>query len=491
MKYNNLLLACFMILFMGIMVTPNTTMAQCPTCTINLPPGIPVDTILVDTLPPASKNLYYEETMSYRLPHNTDPLAAVAPPGTNVPTGLAIDHFLIQSVTGLPPGLSWTGDRPSPMLYDEVSPTTRDGCITLCGTPGAAGTFIVNVNFEIQILGLVFPSPPIPLEFIVHPDPNAPFSMDTVAGCAPFAVVVNNAITSNGNPNITYSWNFNNGTSSTLESPDTVWYDFSLTADTVVAIEYQAIIDTFPYFLEKIVVVNDGDSISGCGDYINIPLIGIQGNPADRYMILIGAGDTINTDPNFSLFGNTEVDKYFPDTLLFPGPLELPVGQNFDLEVWDDDSVLGPLDADDLCGSGAMVISAALGAGVHTLTSNMMTVEVTISHYIDTVTYVDSVYVRYCNTSISYISKLDRSLAVYPNPTSDLVNVKFNMDGTAQNVELIVTDLLGRAVYNEVLENYGGAYSRQVNLDKQSNGVYILQLRIGKEMLHRKIVLGK
>jgi len=482
-----------MILFMGITLSSNTTMAQCPTCTINLPPGIPVDTILVDSLPPASKNIYYEETMSYRLPHNTDPLAAVAPPGANVPTGLAIDHFKIQSVTGLPPGLSWVGDRPTPMLYNEPSPTPRDGCITLCGTPGAAGTFIVNVNFEIQIMGMVFPSPPIPLEFLVHPDPNAPFSMDTVAGCAPFGVVVHNAITSNGNPNITYSWDFNNGTSSTLENPDTIWYDFSLTTDTIVAIEYQAIIDTFPYMLEAIVVATDpGNS---CNDDINNPIPGlppISTGAPDMYITLEGGGDTINTDPNFSLLpgGISQNNEYPRDTMVFPGPIQLIDGATYSLEVWDDDSAL-ILDPDDLCGGSTMTFSSALGAGVHTLTSGTMTVEVTISHYVDTVTYVDSVYVQYCNTPISYISKLDRSLMVYPNPTSDLVNVKFNMDGTTENVELVVSDLLGRTVYNEVVENYGGEYNRQVNLDKQSNGVYILQLRIGKEMLHRKIVLRK
>ena len=134
--------------------------AQCPNCTIVLPAGIPADTIVVDSLPSAYKNVYYQESMSYRLPYTTDPLAAVAPPGTNVPTGLTIDHFKVLSVTGLPPGLYWIGDRPSPMLYDEVAPDTRDGCITLCGVPGAAGVFTVNVNLEIQISGFVFPSPP-------------------------------------------------------------------------------------------------------------------------------------------------------------------------------------------------------------------------------------------------------------------------------------------------------------------------------------------
>ena len=196
MQQNNIIKS-LTIFFLACLFQNNILQAQCPGCTINLPAGIPADTIVVDTLPSAIKSIYYEEVMSFRLPYTTDPLAAVAPPGTSVPSGLSIDHFIIQSVTGLPPGLSWTGDRPNPMKYDETAPDTRDGCITLCGTPGASGTFTVNVNLEIQIQGFVFPSPPVPLEFIVEPDTNATFSTDTSAGCTPFNVTVSTLMPSN------------------------------------------------------------------------------------------------------------------------------------------------------------------------------------------------------------------------------------------------------------------------------------------------------
>ncbi|WP_264792863.1 T9SS type A sorting domain-containing protein [Aureispira anguillae] len=487
MKNNNLFLTCLLLLSLGIMGL-NSLSAQCPNCTINLPAGIPADTIVVDSLPAAYKNAYYEESMSYRLPYTTDPLAAVAPPGTNVPAGLTIDHFKVLSVTGLPPGLSWIGDRPAPMTYNEAAPQTRDGCITLCGTPGASGVFIVNVNLEIQISGFVFPSPPIPLEFTVFPDTNASFTVDTSAGCAPFGVVINNLVPSNGNPGFSYFWDFNNGDTSTLENPDTVWYDFNMTSDTTVAIEQQVVIDTFPYLLESIVVATDpGNS---CNDDVGIAPLVIPGAP-DMYIVLIGGGDTINTDPNFALIGNTQNNEYPRDTMVFPGPIELSAGQTYSLEIWDDDSALGPLDNDDPCGSGPMSLSASLGAGVHTLTSGSMTVEVTISHYIDTITYVDSVLVRYCNVPISYINKVDRSLLVYPNPTSNFVHVQFQLNGLEENVELVLSDVLGRTVYTEQIQGFEGDYNRQVDLTNQSEGVYLLQLRVGDQVIPRKIVLRK
>lgn len=471
---------------LGILLFSQQSNAQCPGCTINLPGGIPADTIVVDSLPPAYKNAYYEEQMSYRLPYTTNPLVAVAPPGTNVPANLNIEHFKILSVTNLPPGLTWIGDRTAPMIYNENAPQTRDGCITLCGTPGASGTFIVNVNLELRIQGFNFPSPPLPLTFIVLPDTNASFVLDTAAGCAPFGAVITNLVPSNGNPNFHYFWDFSNGTTSTDENPDTVWYNFGLNRDTTVAIHQQVIIDTFPYLLQSIVVASDpGNS---CNDDIVIPFLPPVLGAPDLYIILTGNGNTINTDPNFALIGNTQNNQYPRDTMTFPGPIELPIGQNFTLEVWDDDSALSLIDNDDPCGSGTFNFSAALGAGTHTLTSGTMTVEITITHYVDTVTYTDSVRVSYCNVPINYIQQVERSLSVFPNPTSDLVNIRFQMNGLTENVELSVSDLLGRTVYTENVENFTGEYNREVNLENQSDGVYILQLRVGKDILHKKIV---
>lgn len=461
-----------------------STQAQCPNCTIVLPAGIPADTIVVDSLPSAYKNVYYEESMSYRLPYTTDPLAAVAPPGTNVPTGLTIDHFKVLSVTGLPPGLSWVGDRPAPMLYDEVAPDTRDGCITLCGTPGASGIFTVNVNLEIQISGFVFPSPPIPLTFEVFPDTNASFVVDTGMGCAPFSVVVNNLIPSNGNPGFSYFWDFGNGQTSTMENPDTVVYDFGITTDSTVAITQQVIIDTFPYLLEAVVVATDpGNS---CNDDIGTPPLGIAGAP-DMYMILIGNGDTINTDPNFGIIGNTQNNEYPRDTMVFPGPVELVAGQSYTLEIWDDDNA--SFNADDPCGNGPVTLSSALGAGTHTLTSGSMTIEVTITHFIDTVEYVDSITVEYCNINVDYVQTVDRTLQVFPNPTSDQVNVSFRLNGLGEDVDLVVSDVLGRTVYTEAIKNVAGQYNRAINLAGQSNGMYLLQLRIGDQLVTRKVIL--
>lgn len=462
--------------------------AQCPGCTINLPAGIPTDTIVIDSVPDAYKNAYYEEVLTYRLPYTTDPLAAVAPPGTTVPTGFNIDYFKVLSVTGMPPGLSWVGDRPAPLLYNEVAPLTRDGCITICGTPGVSGTFTINVNLEISVSGFVLPSPPIPIEFTVLRDTNAPFLIDTAVGCAPHQVTFTNRLTSGGNAGISYYWDFGNGDTSTAEQPGSVMYDFGLATDTTVAVYQRVIIDTFPHLLESIVVTADPNN--SCNDDVGTPPLGIRGAP-DMYIILIGNGDTINTDPNFALIGNTENNEYAPDTMVFPGPLVLADGQSYSLEIWDDDASNFINPQDDPCGNGPVTFSSALGAGTHVLTTGGMTIEIVLSNLIDTIEHVDSVTVKYCNISVDQIASLNRTLRVFPNPTQDLVNVRFQLPRLGDDVELMVTDVLGRSVYNENLGQFQGTYENAIDLSGYPDGMYVLRMRVGNQLLARKIVLQR
>ncbi len=464
--------------FLLLLTANQSTMAQCPGCTINIPAGTVADTVYVDTLNPAYKNVYYQEEMSFRMPYTTDPLVAVAPPGTTVPRGLNVDYFEIKSVTGLPPGLTWIGDRAVPMRYNESAPQTRDGCITLCGTPAAAGTFTVNVNLEIQVSGFIFPSPPIALEFIVHPDTNATFALTSRTSCAPFFAQVDNRLSSNGNPDFRFYWDFGNGTTSTLENPDSVEYTLSDTG--TVSITQQVIIDTFGYYLQNVVV-----TATDCSDpnLFGSPL------PPDMYMkILDGTTEIVNTDPNFSLIGNTQNNESAPDTMVFPGPLRLK-STTFDIEIWDDDNA--ELNADDQCGSGSLPISTSTGAGQHTATNGGLTISYYISHYIDTVTFVDNILVKNCNVAVEYLRMVERSLQVYPSPTADIVNIKFEMEGWANDVELVISDMLGRTVYTENIANFEGEYTRQVDLSNNTTGVYILQIKMGERIAHRKIVLQK
>jgi hypothetical protein len=162
-------------------------------------------------------------------------------------------------------------------------------------------------------------------------------------------------------------------------------------------------------------------------------------------------------------------------------------GQSYTLEILDDDNAA--FNADDPCGNGPVTLSSALGAGTHTLTTGTMTIEVTITHFVDTVEYVDSVTVEYCNVNVNYIETVERTLQVFPNPTTDQVNVSFRLNGLGEDVDLVVSDVLGRTVYTESIQNIAGQYNRAVSLAGRPDGLYLLQLRVGDQLVTRKIIL--
>lgn len=450
--------------------TATLASAQCPNCSINLPPNIlaaSVDTMHLDSIPNGQKNVYYEENLSFRLPQTTNPINAVDP---SVPGGININSITILTVTGLPSGMNYKLDR-DPATYTETAPVARDGCVNFCGTPAQSGLFevYIDVMVNVDILGDV--PYQIPLAFYVAPDSSAAFAYDNNAGCAPLTVNFTNLIASNSDPRVSYDWNFGNGETSSNEQPDSVVY---LTPGTY-PVTYRAIIDTFPYNLRRVIVTS-----SDCNDDV-APFS--TGAP-DFYMVLKDGSGTslINNDPNTPPVVGTPKNLYPPDTV-WTGVQTLNLADTYTIEIWDDDNDV--LNADDACGSFSFTANTTMT----TFTNGAYSIEVWIEHYVDTIDYVDSVYVLDC-TGVGTLAEVEPSLQVYPNPTNGAVNVAFTMPAVAnEEAELAITDLLGRTLYRRALAQQSGDFNEQFDLQQYGSGVYLLQLRVGKELVHRKIVV--
>lgn len=87
-------------------------------------------------------------------------------------------------------------------------------------------------------------------------------------------------------------------------------------------------------------------------------------------------------------------------------------------------------------------------------------------------------------------NELERSLQVYPNPTSGLVNLEFNLEqGTTMNVW--VTDLLGKVVMEQTLNMTTGLQRETINLGTLGNGMYLLKFDTGKYKTTRAVSLNK
>jgi PKD repeat protein len=255
-------------------------------------------------------------------------------------SGFNFTNFYIQSVSGLPLGLSWQCNSPSTNCsYNPQS--SQHGCIEVSGTPLLAGTYQIDVSV-IATLSLIGD---IPANFytqvVIEPDTssNAGFTSLGSYGCSPMTVsFINN------NPGLAgYNWDFGNGTTSTQENPGPQTY--SSPGEYVV--NYDAYLTTTPsYFLTNIVVLEadgwNGDADDGFGAL----------SPDPYVKLLDQSGSIIYTSP-------VAVDQNFPVSWdLGNIPLQ---NQNYTIEVWDED---GFWTGDDFCGS--LVFQGFSGSGTIT-----------------------------------------------------------------------------------------------------------------------------
>jgi len=85
-------------------------------------------------------------------------------------------------------------------------------------------------------------------------------------------------------------------------------------------------------------------------------------------------------------------------------------------------------------------------------------------------------------------NEIFQNFSVYPNPTENILNLKFNLEQTQSfNINLVAAN--GRLVYNEKIGHFQGEFKKTIDLSHLTRGVYFLQLSSDKGILNRKIVL--
>lgn len=321
--------------------------AQCPGCTIDLPP-LGEDTIWLSDIPDGEVGFYYEEDMSFRLPKTTTPVNANDP---STPAGLTISEITITSLANLPPGIQWEASQ---TVFDTADET--DGCIRLCGTPLVADTFDIQVNIDAIVFGLT-QSTSFSVSMVINPaiSNTDGFSMTNNIGCGSSSVEFSNNVSSNGLDGFTYAWDFGNGTTSTDENPAPVSYD----QPGEYVVSYEATVDTSGYFLTAVTIVE-----ASCND--------IFGNAPDMSI-------TVNNPDGSNLFETADYENTFPP-ITHNGFYELTDGAYY-MEVIDDD-----ISGDDVCG---IISFDKFSNGL--ITVGDLTVELTILHLTTTVTSTDTV----------------------------------------------------------------------------------------------------
>lgn len=81
---------------------------------------------------------------------------------------------------------------------------------------------------------------------------------------------------------------------------------------------------------------------------------------------------------------------------------------------------------------------------------------------------------------------LDINLKAFPNPTSSSVNVRFVGERTPTVVT--ATDIKGKEIYREELNNFDGLYNKKINLSGAASGAVIITVRQGNKISSEKVL---
>jgi hypothetical protein len=337
--------------FFCLYFEPLTAQEGCPGCSVSLPAQLAADTAYLAPAPDAQAGVYYEEDISFRLPRTTTPVA-----NETTPPGLNIDQITVNTVTNMPPGLSWEANQ---TVFD-VSEMT-DGCVRLCGTPLQPGFYEVEVVVTASVLltsaTTSFSFPIFVRQAVTETEG---FTMINPSGCGETTVSFQNKIGGGGRGGFHYLWDFGNGNYSVAEAPSDQRYD----RPGIYPVRYQAVIDTSGYTLRRI-IVNE----VGCDDTFNRPDLRVS--VFDAREALVYQSETFsNAIPPLTL---DELDIRLADG-------------NYFIRVIDEDS--GIDGGDDDCG---IVNFNRYTSGK--LTDTNMSVTINIAHPVDTVRAIDTVFV--------------------------------------------------------------------------------------------------
>ncbi|MBL7827211.1 MAG: T9SS type A sorting domain-containing protein [Saprospiraceae bacterium] len=360
----------------------------CPGCSVNVPAGLPVDTVYLPELPDGVVGSVYNHDLSFRLPKTTTPVYAL---DSTTPPGLAITKFEIVAIDGLPAGMYW---QPNKFNFDVSTET--DGCIKICGTPFQSDSFELTVTLRATIFFLAQEAT-FPMSLYIAPKVSntTGFSMTDPEGCGSTTVMLTNMVPSGGNSGFTYSWDFGDGSPLyTGENPPPHTYS----EVGMYPVSYHAIVDTAGYTLESIKVL-DADCSDALG--LGAPDMYLQISSPNNGPIIFDSSPDIS---NISL------------PYVFPVGLRLNQG-NYILRVWDEDS--GIEGSDDLCGQ----ISFNLLSG-DTLVSGGITVVLNIVHPVEEIFSVDTVI-------------------VYPQPIAPVVSAPAGSETCAGATDLVLVSSYG------------------------------------------------
>ena len=81
-----------------------------------------------------------------------------------------------------------------------------------------------------------------------------------------------------------------------------------------------------------------------------------------------------------------------------------------------------------------------------------------------------------------------KDLKFSPNPNFGKFNLSFSLPVTGK-LEVIILNLSGQIVFEDVIENFSGQYNREIDISSHAKGTYLLQVKQGDAWLHKKFIV--
>lgn len=88
--------------------------------------------------------------------------------------------------------------------------------------------------------------------------------------------------------------------------------------------------------------------------------------------------------------------------------------------------------------------------------------------------------------AVSYINEQNININIYPNPSTNTFNIELYCENG--NLELVVTNVLGKKVYLEKV-NTVGPFNTKIDLSNYSKGIYNLLVKTGNSLKNHKLIL--
>jgi membrane-associated protease RseP (regulator of RpoE activity) len=78
------------------------------------------------------------------------------------------------------------------------------------------------------------------------------------------------------------------------------------------------------------------------------------------------------------------------------------------------------------------------------------------------------------------------SVKVFPNPTAGQLTVEFQAD--AAPTTIVIRDVSGKEIFKETLNDFGGNYKKQIDVQNAASGILVVTVQQGKKVFNIKVL---